>query len=186
MSEEALILDEDNWFIGEDKTFRFIIRTGKQITATAAANVGATVIAVERLNEALLSGDKVYFPDNETTVTLSGAAAIGDASLAVDATPGDVDAGEIGKKIQNILGYTFEFIMRRRPGEPTADITKTTGAGTISIIDAPGGIVEVNIVDTDTDSLAPLTYFYTLRRTDAGSETVFSFGEAVLKLATAP
>lgn len=185
MSEEAPILDEDNWFIGEDKILKFIIRTGKKIIVTAAANIGATSISVQRLNEAIANGAKVYFPDNETTVTLSGAAAIGATSIAVTATDGDVDAGEIGKKIQDITGYALQYILRRRADDPAEEIAKTTSSG-IAITDGTGGACEVTINDTDTDALAAVQYFQTIRRTDEGSETVLAFGSVVLKKAAAP
>jgi hypothetical protein len=39
----------------------------------------------------------------------------------------------------------------------------------------------MNMNDDDTIDLAPGTYFYTFRRTNAGAETVLAFGDAVLQ-----
>lgn len=82
-----------------------------------------------------------------------------------------------------ITGFAFEFVVRTSPGATAATLTKTTGAGEITITDGPNGLLEVAILDADTLMLAPGSYHYTLRRTDDGSEQVAAFGEAVLQQA---
>lgn len=99
----------------------------------------------------------------------------------------------------DVTGWNFTFIIRK--GDKTADpalLTKTTSAG-IAIegtYDANPAtntqIVVVTLADTDTAAadgssvtLAPKTYRYSLKRTDAGAETVYARGDFVLEEATA-
>jgi hypothetical protein len=82
--------------------------------------------------------------------------------------------------VQNISGWTLEWVLRERPWGAQALITKTTGAG-ITITNAAGGVCEMTLADDDTINLPPGTYFYTFRRTNAGSETVLAFGDAILQ-----
>lgn len=82
----------------------------------------------------------------------------------------------------DITSYALEWVLRRKRGSPSADITKTTGSG-ITITDGPNGVCEVAIDDTDTLTLSPEQYFHTLRRTDDGLETVLSFGDLFLQQA---
>ncbi len=84
---------------------------------------------------------------------------------------------------QDISTFALEWVLRLRPNSTNAVITKTTGGGGIAITDGPNGVCEVTIDDTDTLSLAPEKYFHTLRRSDAGSEVVLAFGDAILKQA---
>jgi hypothetical protein len=81
---------------------------------------------------------------------------------------------------QNISGWTLEWVLRERPWGTEALISKTTGAG-ITITNAAGGVCEVAIADDDTINLAPGAYVHTLRRSNAGAETVLAFGDAVLQ-----
>lgn len=79
---------------------------------------------------------------------------------------------------QNITGWALEWVLRRGEGL-TALLTKTTGAG-ITLTTPASGICTVTIADTDTDDFEPGGYWHTLRRTDAGTETVLAFGNVVL------
>ena len=81
---------------------------------------------------------------------------------------------------QNISGWTLEWVLRERPWGTQALVTKTTSAG-ITITNAAGGVCEVAVADDDTINLAPGAYFHTLRRTNAGAETVLAFGDAILQ-----
>lgn len=79
----------------------------------------------------------------------------------------------------NISGWTLEWVLREKPWGATALITKTPALTT------PGsGICTVSIADDDTINLQPGIYYYTLRRTNAGAETVLAFGDAVLQQAS--
>ncbi len=181
MSIEALIQDSDDWFIGEDQTFRFTVVEGTVLTVIAAAAVLATSISVEALEEAIANGSKVKFSGG-SKATLSAAASIGDISLTVSALSKAIAANETGRKTRDITNDSIEWVMRERPGAATADITKTTVSG-ITITDGIGGDCEVAVADTDTLTLLPGMYFHTLRKTDDGAELVWSYGPAVLKQA---
>ena len=82
--------------------------------------------------------------------------------------------------IQVITGWALEWVLRSAAGHGTALLTKTVGSG-ITITNGAGGILQVAIADDDTLSMAPDTYYYTLRRTDAAFEVVLAFGTVVLR-----
>ena len=82
--------------------------------------------------------------------------------------------------VQVITGWALEWVLRSNYGHSTALLTKTVGSG-ITISNGAGGILQVAISDDDTLSMAPDTYCYTLRRTDATFEVILAFGSAVLK-----
>ncbi len=85
---------------------------------------------------------------------------------------------------QNITSWALSFTMVPFVSG-TASITKTTAAGGgITLTDPTNGVCSVAILDTDTDALSAGTYYYQLKRTDEGSETVLSYGTAVLKKVT--
>ena len=93
--------------------------------------------------------------------------------------------------IQDVSGYALAFDLRKGVDDSAALITKTTGAGDITITgtynSAPGTNtqkVNVAIADTDTASLKAGDYEYSLKRTDDGSETVLVEGTATLLAAT--
>lgn len=86
---------------------------------------------------------------------------------------------------QNITGWAMSWTLFTRPTPPagaTALLTKTTGAGGISITDGSGGVCQVSIADTDTDDLiGDALYYHELRRTDSGNEDVLSYGTLWLR-----
>ena len=192
MSIESPITEKDNWFAGEDKVIDYYITTSPRVEASATAAQGATVIAIEPLSEALADGDKVRFTaagETGIVATLTAAAAVGATSLTVSALGGTIHVGTVGGKVQDITGWALEWVLRDGPAGATALITKTrteTAEAGISITDGANGICRVTIADTDTLTLAPgrsRRYYYTLRRTDEGSEQVLSFGDAILRRA---
>ena len=83
MSIEQPIAERDNWFVGEDKIFRYFVTTGADIVTRDVALKAATSIPVEPLTEALTSGDLIRFRDSGAGViaTLSANAVIGDITL---------------------------------------------------------------------------------------------------------
>ena len=94
-------------------------------------------------------------------------------------------AGVLTTTPQNIAGWALKWDMRRYDSEADpAVLSKTTGAGTITITDGINGQGQIAIADTDTDSLAQRVYRHSLKRTDDGSETVLFYGNAILKRAT--
>ena len=188
MSIEAPISKDLNLFVGEDKTLTFYVMSGSDITTAALAANGATAITVGPLTEALDSADKVRFGGGGglgagVVATLSAGAAIGDTSLAVDALPGAIASNTRGRKVQDITGYTLEWVLRTGP----AGSILLTKAPTIS--DAANGICQVAISDDDTADdtgmilIQPGGYYHTLRKTNAGDASVLAFGPAVLQLA---
>ena len=187
MSIEQPIAERDDWFVGEDKIFRYFVTTGADIITRDVALKAATSIPVEPLTEALTSGDKIRFRDSGAGViaTLSANAVIGDVSLAVNATPGRIGLNVIGGKIEDITTYTMEWVLRLGPTATTTLLSKTVGSG-ITITDGPNGILEVAIDDDDTGdgaiTINPGRYFFTLRKTNDGDEAVLAFGAAHLRL----
>ena len=82
-----------------------------------------------------------------------------------------------GTTVQNITGMAVEFVIREHDESPVALLTKTTGGGTIVLTTPTSGILDVTLLDTDTETWKPKVYRYALRRTDAGSETVWAYGD---------
>ena len=92
--------------------------------------------------------------------------------------------------------YAMSYALRRRNSDDDpALISKTTGAGTITVTGVFNATpasntqrVLVSILDTDTDGLDPGSYMHSLKRTDDGFETVMMYTDsntpAVLTKAT--
>jgi hypothetical protein len=92
--------------------------------------------------------------------------------------------------IQDVTGYTMRWVLRRRIDDDAILISKTTGAGTITITgsynsDPDTNTQRVNIITlpADTEFLQPGRYYHTLKRTDSGFATVLSYGDVHLKKA---
>jgi hypothetical protein len=89
-------------------------------------------------------------------------------------------------------GWALEWALRRRaPDADPALISKTTSSGISlsGVYNANPSLntqrVVVAIADTDTDALSAATYKHGLKRTDAGNESVLTFGDAVLQVSAA-
>lgn len=83
-------------------------------------------------------------------------------------------------------GWTFEWVLRKNASATAVIVSKTTGAGQITVIDTilgPQTGARVEIDDTDTVSLEPEIYYHTLRRSNAGAKTVLSYGPVILRYA---
>ena len=78
----------------------------------------------------------------------------------------------------NITGFAIQFSLKLTV-EDSDLITKTVGSG-ITLTDPTNGVLTVTIDDTDTTSLSPGNYVYSLKRTDAGNETTFAIGTITL------
>jgi hypothetical protein len=111
VSTQSNITASDGWFIGEDKTLRFLVVDGNG----AAQNIAGWTMDFKL--SATLSGDRIF--------------------------------------------------------------TKTVGAG-ISLTSPSGGIADVQSDAADTLGLTPGTFYYVLRRTNAGFHWELAFGTAVL------
>jgi hypothetical protein len=80
---------------------------------------------------------------------------------------------------QNTAGYSFEWVLRASKWSALAIVTKVDGNGISHVNDAAGRI-DVAILRADTLGVVSGTYYHSLRRTNAGSESILSFGEFVL------
>lgn len=86
----------------------------------------------------------------------------------------------------NITGWALEWVLYQGVSPKkgaTALITKTTSAG-ITITNGAGGVCQVAIADTDTDTIDgddKPGYYQELRRTDAGLEDVLAYGPVTIK-----
>lgn len=94
----------------------------------------------------------------------------------------DVDQAD-GTTPQNMTGWALTWELMSANSGP-AVLTKTTALGGIAITNGDGtnDRAAVTILDTDTEptTLPAGVYYYRLRRTDAGNETVLAYGTAVL------
>lgn len=95
-----------------------------------------------------------------------------------------------GAAIQDVSGWAIQWVMRKVFDGNAIVISKTTGAGTITITGSYNSDPDVNtqrvavaITDDDTDNLQPGQYEHALKRTTSGSETVLSYGQVHLKKA---
>jgi hypothetical protein len=91
---------------------------------------------------------------------------------------------------QNITGWSFSWILKTNSTDADVDakVTKTTGAGGISITGTYSADPALNTqravvaaADTDTVALAAGRYHHELKRTDEDSETVLAFGPCILR-----
>ncbi len=79
-----------------------------------------------------------------------------------------------------MTGWALTWELQDSPAD-SPHFSKTVGSG-ISIGNGSGtdDRATITVADTDTESLEPGLYYHQLRRTDAGSERVLSFGTVVL------
>jgi hypothetical protein len=85
-----------------------------------------------------------------------------------------------GTTAQNITGWALEWVLKQAYSDDAVLLSKTTVSG-IALTTPLSGICTVTIDDTDTDNLPAGRYVHVLRRTDAGSESVLTYGTALLK-----
>ncbi len=84
-----------------------------------------------------------------------------------------------------LTGQALRWTLRRNAAESGgALVSKTTGAGTITLDGASTAVVDIDAADTA--GLLPGVYQHSLIRTDAGSVMVLSYGWAVLDKAAGP
>ena len=93
----------------------------------------------------------------------------------------DVDQSD-GSTPQTMTGWALTWELKDS-ATGVVRVTKTTSGGGVTISNGGGtdDRASVAVLDTDTEALAPGTFFHQLRRTDAGNEVVLAFGNAVLK-----
>lgn len=148
-----------------------------QLAADALA--GATTLTVRPLEDDLASGDMLLFGKN-TVVTLSGAAAAGTTTIAVNAIPGLLRSGEVGKKLQDLTGFTVEAEVLANRGDAAPIISKTGGSVTLlNQAQASGrGRVQIALAAADTSGQIAGSYYGSVWRRNVGSarqEAEFDF-----------
>lgn len=79
----------------------------------------------------------------------------------------------------NIAGWNMSCLIKKRAtdADASAVLTKTTAAGGILVIDGPTGHGRVQFAPADTVNLAAGFYFYEIKRTDTGLQTVIVPGK---------
>lgn len=84
---------------------------------------------------------------------------------------------------QAIGGWALSWMLKRRATDADASalITKTTGAGTVTITDGPNGVCQIAVTDENTAAITAGFYVHELKRTDVGSETPLCEGTVVLR-----
>ena len=82
---------------------------------------------------------------------------------------------------QNVTGWAVSFMLKRKRTDTDANalITKTT-ADDVALTTPGSGVITVSIADDDTSDLRADTYWYEIKRTDAGFETVLTYGSVEL------
>jgi len=140
-----------------------------KVRLTAAAAASATALTVVPLDDALASGDKLLFGEN-TIVTLSNAAAAGVTTVPVNAIPGPLSAGDVGKKLQDLTSYTIAMEILENRADATPVISKTGASITLATQTGDDrGKVQATGVAADTTSLAVGRFFGAFWRTNAGT-----------------
>ena len=93
----------------------------------------------------------------------------------------DVAVVDENQDAVSIVGWTFLFrLSDRAKADGAVVLEKTIGSG-ITITDDALGLLAVAVDDTDTDEWEPGTYFYSLKRVDAGFENTLLYGTFLLK-----
>ena len=84
-----------------------------------------------------------------------------------------------GSTAVDITGWAVEFIMSPLDTTAVASATLnyTTSGGEIALTTPTSGVLDVAIADSDTAAITAQRYRYSLRRTDAGLETVLAYGD---------
>jgi hypothetical protein len=79
------------------------------------------------------------------------------------------------KPVENITGWSLQFLVLQEPHSTTALITKGIGTG-ITITSGPGGVATVLIASANTEDMPAGLYHYALRRIDVGARDVLAYG----------
>ena len=161
---------------GQDGTFELVVFSsngqGKpvQVVLTADAAIGATSLSVRGDHPDIADDDVLLFGDN-VRVQTSAATVAGDTSLAVDATAGPLKAGDIGRKLQVLTGYTIQGEVLTRRGDATPLITWSGADVTIPTQTVVGntGRVQIAFLAADTSSLSPGSYYGAIWKRDSGT-----------------
>lgn len=89
---------------------------------------------------------------------------------------------------ENVTGWVIHLVVRRRDGTPDPAIfDKTAAIGGVYNVNPTLNTqyAEVQLTDTELNTVKALTYRHSWKRMDDGSETVLAYGNFVPQLATA-
>ncbi len=142
-----------------------------QVVLTADAAASAATLTIKPDHPDLADNDVLLFGEN-IRIQVDGACLAGDISLAIDpAAVGPLKAGDIGKKLQDLTGYTIAGEVLAKRGDATAIIEFPSGDVTIPTQStvANRGQLQVAYVAVDTSSENPGSYYGTIWKTDPGT-----------------
>lgn len=160
-------------FAGDDQVVDFFVTTGAPIEVDEAAAVGATSITVKPLQEPIAAGAHVRW--GQLIAVLAANAQVGATTLSVTTLSGSLYQGQIGRKAQDVTGFTFEFTAALPPSS-TVLLTKA-----LEIQDEDNGVARLTLTDEDTGTtLSGREYSYRARRTDDGYESTIAYGALTL------
>lgn len=139
------------------------------VKLSSAAVAGATSLSVDRNKYALVSGDMLIFDGNLVVTVDTAGAAIGASSVPVTAIAGAIKGGEVGKKLQDLTGYTISLEVLDAASDATPEITKSGTNQTQNATDGRGR-VRFTIAAADTTGLEAKRYSAAAWKTDSGSK----------------
>lgn len=87
---------------------------------------------------------------------------------------------EDGKTLEDVTGWTFEWLLYRRRENEEPVVTKASNAG-VTVLDGENGVVGVIVSAEDTQDLGADSYHAVLWRADEGMRQVLAYGGAVLR-----
>lgn len=82
--------------------------------------------------------------------------------------------------VEDITGWSIKFAVRKTIEVLPILITKTTGGGTVVIVNGPAGIFDVIMDSADTASLPVGDYLFDVQRTDSGEFSMLATGTLTL------
>jgi hypothetical protein len=113
-----------------------------------------------------------------------------DTDWTKDFMVADIDTDSTGATAKNITGWAITFDIRRSDASSSVLLTKTASiTGTFnSVLATSTQVARITVADTDVTTAIfganGGTFRYSLKRTDAGTETVLAYGNILIKRAT--
>jgi hypothetical protein len=113
-----------------------------------------------------------------------------DTDWTKDFKVADIDADATGATAKNIAGWTIVFDIRRKDNTDAVLLTKTASiTGTFNVTLATSTqVARITVADTDVTTAIfgtnGGTFRYSLKRTDAGVESILAYGAIAIKRAT--
>ncbi|KKN03981.1 hypothetical protein LCGC14_1102150 [marine sediment metagenome] len=179
------IRDNIQVFRGEDRTLRFSVIDANIQTKVRDGGDGIdevqTTISVVSTAGFASSGrgkldDEIFSYTGITTTSFTGVAR-GAAQVfgaIFGATPHN--EGTIIYAVPDVTGWTTELDVRETGATAASIITDKVGSSP-SVVN---GLIDISIVNADTEAQTPDTYVYGFTRIDTGSNTVLAHGAFVI------